>query len=216
MASLSVGQNPCWNLYQTSWKQNVSILETILKTLETILGNLSRSSVCDVIRQAGTQYMLPPATLPHSLASHKHSTPRNKELKPKHVEVFRNSAVGHSHHSQCSRCSEMDPKSAQKAPDILHAACKRRYALGAHDHATACQMFAAFALAFRRSWGMESCWYEGLPDPLFPTSHACSVFLSCFRQEGSSYWKTRKCQNMPAIRTNPVSQEPFGTVPDRS
>ena len=28
--------------------------------------------------------------------------------------------------------------------------------------------------------------------------------------------KPEKCQNMPAIRTNPVSQEPFGTVPDRS
>ena len=42
------------------------------------------------------------------------------------------------------------------------------------------------------------------------------VFLSCFRQEGSLYWKARKCQNMPAIRTNPVSQELFGTVPDRS
>ena len=108
------------------------------------------------------------------------------------------------------------PKVHKRPPDILHVTCKRRCALGAHDHATACHMFAAFALAFRRSWGMGSCWYGGLPDPLLPTSHACSVFLSCFRQEGSSYWKTRKCQNMPAIRTNPVSQEPFGTVPDRS
>ena len=76
VASLSVGQNLSWNLYQTSWKLYASILETILKTLETILGNLSRSSVCDVIRQAGTQHMLPPATLPHSRASRKHSTPK--------------------------------------------------------------------------------------------------------------------------------------------
>ena len=99
---------------------------------------------------------------------------------------------------------------------MLHVACKRRCALVAHDHATACQMFAAFALAFRRSWGMGSCWYEGLPDSLFPTSHVCSVFPSCLRQEASSYWNARKCQNMPAIRANPVSQELFGTVLDHS
>ena len=37
-----------------------SILEPILQILETILGKLSRMSVCDVIRQAGT--LLPPAT----------------------------------------------------------------------------------------------------------------------------------------------------------
>jgi hypothetical protein len=104
----------------------------------------------------------------------------------------------------------------KRPPDIMHVACKWRRALGAHDPATASQMFATFALAFRRSWGMCSCWYEGLPDPLFPASHPCSVFLSCFRQQSSSYWKARKCQNMPAMRTNPVSQEPFGTVPDRS
>ena len=58
---------------------STSILETVLQILVTILGKLSRSSVCDVKRQAGTQHMLPPATLPHSLASHKHSTPKNKE-----------------------------------------------------------------------------------------------------------------------------------------
>ena len=79
VASLSVGQNPCWKLYQTSQKLYVSILETKAQILETILGNLSRSTLSDVIRQAGTQHMLPPATLPHSLAPHKHSTPKNKE-----------------------------------------------------------------------------------------------------------------------------------------
>ena len=107
------------------------------------------------------------------------------------------------------------PKVHKRPPDILHVACKRMRALGAHDHATAC-LFAAFALAFRRSWGMGSCWYEGLPDPLFSTSHPCSVFLTFFWQHSSSYRKARKCQYMPAMRANPVSQEPFGTVPDRS
>ena len=36
VASLSVGQNPSWNLYKTSWKLYAYILEPILWILETI------------------------------------------------------------------------------------------------------------------------------------------------------------------------------------
>ena len=43
-----------------------SILEPVLQILETIFGNLSCKSVCDVMRQAGTQYMLLPATSHHT------------------------------------------------------------------------------------------------------------------------------------------------------
>ena len=64
-----------------SWK-------TILEILETISGNLSRSSICDVKRQAGTQHMLPPATLPQSLASINIARPKIKNEGPNMLKYF--------------------------------------------------------------------------------------------------------------------------------
>ena len=105
------------------------------------------------------------------------------------------------------------PKVHKRPPDILHVACKRRCALGAHDHATACQMFAAFALAFRRLWGMDSCWYEGLPDPLFPTSHACSRVPVMFSAGRLFVLESQKMSEHASNTHKP--REP-GTVRNRS
>ena len=82
----------------------------------------------------------------------------------------------------------------------------------AHGHVSECQMFAAFALAFRRSWGIG---FIGIGVFLTPCCKSC-LFLPCFRQRGSCYSKVQKCQNMVAKCTNPVSQEPSGTVRNRS
>ena len=163
--------------------------------------------------------MLPPATLPHGLAPHKHSTPKNKQWSPKTKTCWNISQ---------SLCGPFTPLAVFEMLWNGSRKCTRGSLTSCMLHASGCalwgrtimpqhvKLFAAFALAFRRSWGMGSCWYEGLPDSLFSTSHPCSVFLTFFWQHSSSYWKARKCQNMPAMRANPVSQEPFGTVRNRS
>ena len=54
MAFLFVDKNQFWNLYQISQKLYMFILKIIVENLEAILGNLSRSTVCDIIRQTWT------------------------------------------------------------------------------------------------------------------------------------------------------------------
>ena len=197
-----------------SWKLNH-------KFWKTILGNLSRSTLSDVIRQAGTQHMLPPATLPHSLAPHKHSTPKNKEWNPKSKTCWNISQ---------SFCGPFTPLAVFEMLWNGSRKCTRGPLTSCMLHASGCalwgrtimpqhvKLFAAFALAFRRSWGMGSCWYEGLPDSLFSTRHPCSVFLTFFWQHSSSGKPESVKTCLPAMQIPWARNrsEPFGTVPDRS
>ena len=143
---MSVGQKPSWNLYQTSWKLNFSTLETILENLETILGNLSRSSVCDVKRQAGAQHMC--GQLPCPIAEHPINIARQKIKNegPNMLKYFATPLWAIHTTRGVQDVLKWVPKVHKRPPDILHVACKRGCAVGAHDHATACQMFAAFAI----------------------------------------------------------------------
>ena len=107
------------------------------------------------------------------------------------------------------------PKVHKRPPDILHVACKRMRALGAHDHATACQIVCCLCACFPAvmGHGFLLVWRSSWFSVFYKTSlfRVPDIFLAA-----QFFWKARKCQNMPASNANPVSQEPFGTVRNRS
>ena len=158
------------------------------------MGNLSRSIVCDIIRQIWTQYMLPPASLPHSLASYKyiaHLKIKNKDLNM--LKYFSQPLCGLFILLAAFKMFwNGSRKCIRGLLTSLSVACKQGRALGNTQSCHTYQIFAAFALAFQRSWGLDSWWY----DSLFLIKHVCSVFLPYFRQQNSSYWKGEKKQNI--------------------
>ena len=89
----------------------------------------------------------------------------------------------------------------------------------AHGHVTECQMFAAFALAFRRSWGIGFYWYRSFPDPLLqvllvPAMFSAARLLLLEGPKMSEHGrKMHKPREPGTVRNRP---EPSGTVPDRS
>ena len=80
-------------------------------------------------------------------------------------------------------------------------------------------MFAAFALAFRRSWGIGFYWYRSFPDPLLqvllvPAMFSAARLLLLEGPKMSEHGrKMHKPREPGTVRNRP---EPFLTVPDRS
>ena len=89
----------------------------------------------------------------------------------------------------------------------------------AHGHVSECQMFAAFALAFRRSWGIGFYWYRSFPDPLLQVLLVPAMFPAAWLLllEGPKMSEHGRKMHKPrepgTVRNRP---EPFLTVPDRS
>ena len=85
----------------------------------------------------------------------------------------------------------------------------------AHGHVSECQMFAAFALAFRRSWGIGFYWYRSFPDPLLqvllvPAMFSAARLLLLEGPKMSEHGpKMHKPREPGTVRNRP---EPFLTV----
>ena len=112
------------------------------------------------------------------------------------------------------------PKVHKRPPDILHVACKRMRALGAHDHATACQIVCClcacfpavmghgFLLVWRSSW--FSVFYKS---SLFrvPDIFLAAQFLVLESQKMSKRASNARKSREPGTVRN--RSEPFLTVP---